>query len=289
MGQLIDPFVQNDFLQRALFAGFLVSLVCAIVGTFVVLRGMAFIGDALAHGVLPGVAGAAILGVPVMVGAGVGAAVIILGIGYITARSRLSRDVAIGLLFVGLLALGVVMVSSSRSLTGDLEAILFGEFLGVDRGDIAALVGVTVAVAALAVWSARPFLLLCFDEDVARVMGFRARRYHQLMLVMIAATVVVCFQAVGSLLVFGMLLAPAATGALVAKRIGTMMLGAFIVGSLATYSGLLFSYHFSWAAGASVVLTAVVIFFIVLTGTSIQSSFISRRVTADLLAVEEVQ
>jgi ABC-type Mn2+/Zn2+ transport system permease subunit len=146
-----------------------------------------------------------------------------------------------------------------------------------------------VVIAALAVWSARPFLLLCFDEDVARVMGFRARRYHQLMLVMIAATVVVCFQAVGSLLVFGMLLAPAATGALVAKRIGTMMLWAFLVGSLATYSGLLFSYHFSWAAGASVVLTAVAIFFLVLIATSIQSSFTPRRVTAVLSTVEKVQ
>lgn len=276
MGQLIDPFAKNDFLQRALFAGLLVSLVCAIVGTFVVLRGMAFIGDALAHGVLPGVAGAAILGVPIMLGAAVGAGVIIGGIGYITARSRLSRDAAIGLLFVGLLSLGVVMVSGARSLTGDLEAILFGEFLGVDGGDIAVLAVTTFLIAVVAAWSARPFLLLCFDEDVANVMGFRARRYHRMMLVMIAATVVVCFQAVGSLLVFGMLLAPAATGALVAKRIGTMMMWAFLVGSTATYLGLLFSYHFAWAAGASVVLTAVVIFFVVLVVVSVRSHFISR-------------
>ena len=289
MGQFIEPFAKNDFLQRALFAGLLVSFVCAIVGTFVVLRGMAFIGDALAHGVLPGVAGAAILGVPVVVGAGVGAAVIIAGIGYITARSRLSRDAAIGLLFVGLLALGVVMVSSSRSLTGDLEAILFGEFLGVDRGDIATLLGTAIFIAVLAAWSARPFTLLCFDEDVARVMGFNAKRYHRLMLVMIAATVVVCFQAVGSLLVFGMLLAPAATGALLAKRIGTMMIWAFGVGSTATYLGLLFSYHFAWAAGASVVLSAVVIFFVVLTGVGLASHFVSPQSESDLVVAGDVQ
>lgn len=276
MGQFIDPFAKNDFLQRALLAGLLVSFVCAVVGTFVVLRGMAFIGDALAHGVLPGVAGAAIIGVPVMVGAAVGAAIIIGGIGYITARSRLSRDAAIGLLFVGLLSLGVVMVSSARSLTGDLEAILFGEFLGVDRGDIVILAVTASLIAVIAAWSARPFLLLCFEEDVARVMGFNARRYHQMMLVMIAATVVVCFQAVGSLLVFGMLLAPAATGALVAKRIGTMMVWAFFVGSASTYLGLLFSYHFAWAAGASVVLTAVVIFFVVLTGVSVRGYFVPQ-------------
>lgn len=264
-------------MQRALLAGTLVSLLCAVVGTFVVLRGMAFIGDALAHGVLPGVAGAAILGFPVLIGAGIGATVIVLGIGYITARSRLSRDVAIGLLFVGLLALGVVMVSSSRSLTGDLEAILFGEYLGVDRGDVLGLVVTCLFVAGASAWSARPFVLLCFDEDAARVMGYRARHYHRLMLVMIAATVVVAFQAVGSLLVFGMLLAPAATGALVAKRIGNMMMWAFAVGVLANYVGLLLSYHLSWAAGASVVLSAVVIFFLVLIGTSIPASVRKRR------------
>ncbi|MFM8483802.1 MAG: metal ABC transporter permease, partial [Actinomycetota bacterium] len=198
MGNLISPFVENGFMQRALLAGTLVSLLCAVVGTFVVLRGMAFIGDALAHGVLPGVAGAAILGFPVLIGAGIGATVIVVGIGYITARSRLSRDVAIGLLFVGLLALGVVMVSSSRSLTGDLEAILFGEFLGVDSKDLLALAVTAVVVTLAALWSARPFAVLCFDEDLVRVMGYRASRYHRLMLVMIAATVVVAFQAVGS-------------------------------------------------------------------------------------------
>jgi len=269
VGNLITPFVENGFMQRALLAGTLVSLLCAVVGTFVVLRGMAFIGDALAHGVLPGVAGAAILGFPVLIGAGIGATVIVVGIGYITARSRLSRDVAIGLLFVGLLALGVVMVSSSGSLSGDLEAILFGEYLGVDRNDLLGLAVTCLFVVVAAAWSARPFVLLCFDEDSARVMGYRARRYHRLMLVMIAATVVVAFQAVGSLLVFGMLLAPAATGALVAKRIGNMMAWAFVVGVLANYLGLLLSYHLSWAAGASVVLSAVAMFFVVLIGTSL--------------------
>ena len=118
---MIDPFLDNGFMQRALVAGILVSLTCAVVGTYVVLRGMAFIGDALAHGVLPGVAMATILGLPTMLGAGVGAVVMIGGVGLITARSKLSNDTAIGLLFIGLLALGVVLVSSSDSLTGDLE------------------------------------------------------------------------------------------------------------------------------------------------------------------------
>lgn len=277
MGNLIDPFIDNGFLQRALLAGVLVSLTCAVVGTYVVLRGMAFIGDALAHGVLPGVAGAMILGMPVMLGASVGALVMVGGVGLITARTKLSNDTAIGLLFIGLLALGVVMVSSSSSLNADLEAILFGEFLGVDSSDLLAQSIALMAVVLISIVAARPFLLLCFDVDLTRAMGYKAVWYHRLMLVMIAATVVVSFQTVGSLLVFGMLLAPAGVGALLARRIGTMMLWAAGVGVLSTYLGLLASYHFSWAAGASVVVTAVFIFFLVLVGVTARNHLVDGR------------
>ena len=272
---MIDPFLNNGFMQRALFAGILVSLTCAVVGTYVVQRGMAFIGDALAHGVLPGVAMATILGLPTMLGAAVGAVVMIGGVGLITARSKLSNDTAIGLLFIGLLALGVVLVSSSDSLTGDLEAILFGQFLGVDATDLLVQTIALIAVCAISLYSARPFLLLCFDIDLVRTMGYKAQWYHRLMLLMIAATVVVSFQTVGSLLVFGMLLAPAGVGALLARRIGSMMLWAAGTGVLSTYFGLLASYHFSWAAGASVVLTAVAIFFLTLVFVSVRKSLTS--------------
>ncbi|MSO39731.1 MAG: metal ABC transporter permease [Ilumatobacteraceae bacterium] len=269
---MIDPFLNNGFMQRALVAGILVSLTCAIVGTYVVLRGMAFIGDALAHGVLPGVGMATILGLPTMLGAAVGAVVMIAGVGLITARSKLSNDTAIGLLFIGLLALGVVFVSSSDSLTGDLEAILFGQFLGVDTTDLLVQTLALLAVSAISLFSARPFLLLCFDIDLVSTMGYKAQWYQRLMLFVIAATVVVSFQTVGSLLVFGMLLAPAGVGALLAKRIGSMMMWAVGTGVLSTYLGLLASYHFSWAAGASVVLTAVAIFFLALIFVSIRKS-----------------
>jgi ABC-type Mn2+/Zn2+ transport system permease subunit len=272
---MIDPFLNNGFMQRALLAGILVSLTCAVVGTYVVLRGMAFIGDALAHGVLPGVAMATILGLPTMLGAAVGAVVMIVGVGLITARSKLSNDTAIGLLFIGLLALGVVLVSSSDSLTGDLEAILFGQFLGVDATDLLVQTIALLAVCAISLYSARPFLLLCFDIDLVSTMGYKAQSYHRLMLLMTAATVVVSFQTVGSLLVFGMLLAPAGVGALLARRIGSMMLWAAGTGVLSTYFGLLASYHFSWAAGASVVLTAVAIFFLTLVFVSVRKSLTS--------------
>jgi ABC-type Mn2+/Zn2+ transport system permease subunit len=270
MSQLVEPFLDNEFMQRALLAGILVSISCAIVGTYVVLRGLAFVGDALAHGVLPGVAGAVIVGAPVMLGAAAGAMAMIVGVGFITAKSRLSNDSAIGLLFIGLLALGVVLVSSSDELTGDLDAILFGEFLGVSWSDLAVQGIGLLLVAAVCVYAARPFLLLSFDPDLADAMGFGARRHHRLMLALVAGTVVVSFQAVGSLLVFGMLLAPAGTAALVTRRIGSMMMVAMLVGVLSTYIGLSCSYHFDLAAGASVVLSSVIIFFVVLISRSLR-------------------
>lgn len=270
MSQLVDPFLDNVFMQRALLAGILVSIACAVVGSYVVLRGLAFVGDALAHGVLPGVAGAVIIGAPVMLGAAAGALAMIAGVGFITAKSRLSNDSAIGLLFVGLLALGVVLVSSSDELTGDLDAILFGEFLGVSWTDLGVQAIGLLAVIAVCVYAARPFLLLCFDPDLADAMGFGARRHHRLMLALVAGTVVVSFQAVGSLLVFGMLLAPAGTAALVTRRIGSMMAVAAVVGIVSTYIGLSCSYHFDLAAGASVVLSSVVVFFVVLVFRSLR-------------------
>jgi len=281
LGPFIDPFINNEFMLRALAAGILVSIGCAIVGTFVVLRGLAFIGDALAHGVLPGVAAALLLGLPGMLGAAVGAAVMIGGVTLVTQRSRLSSDSAIGLLFVGMLALGVVIVSRSSSFSGDLIAILFGQILGVSTGDLAVQAVATGAVAIVAFVCARPFLLLCFDPEQAQVSGFSARRYHALMLLLVATIVVVSFQTVGTLLVFGMLLAPAASGALLASRLGTMMAIGSLIGAVSTYLGLLISYTFDTAGGATIVLVATAIFFVVLVAVNIRAGVQLRPVTAE--------
>ncbi|MEK7423082.1 MAG: metal ABC transporter permease [Actinomycetota bacterium] len=257
---------------RALGAGVLVAVLCAVAGTFVVLRGLAFIGDALAHGVLPGVAGALLLGAPGMVGAAVGSAVMIVGVSMITSRTRLSSDTAIGLLFVGMLALGVIIVSRSDSFNGDIIRILFGEILGIDRGDLIVLVAAAITISSAAVLLARPFLLLCLDPEQADVSGFRSSRYHLVMLVMVAATVVVSFQAVGTLLVFGMLIAPAGAGALLARRVPAMMAWALGLGIVSVYLGLLISYHYDLAAGATIVLVTVCIFFVVLVTQAIRTS-----------------
>ena len=272
MNHLVDPFANNEFMRLALFGGFLVACTCAIAGTFVVLRGLAFVGDALAHGVLPGIATAMLLGFSGILGAAVGAAVMMGGVSIVTRKFRLSGDTAIGLLFVGMLSLGVVITSRSTSFVGDLARILFGELLGITTTDLVWQFAALVIVGAVALVSRRPFLLLSVDDGLARTSGFSARLFHNVMLTMVAITVIASFQTVGTLLVLGMLIAPAATGSLFARRIESMMLIAALVGSLSTYIGLLISYHYDLAAGASIVLTAVVIFAVSATANEIRKS-----------------
>ena len=275
MDLFVTPFSSNAFMLHALIAGVLVSIACAIAGTFVILRGLAFIGDALAHGVLPGIAVSLLAGFSGIIGAAIGAAFMIGGITLITRRSRLSSDTAIGLLFIGMLALGVVIVSRSNSFSGDLTSILFGEILGIGMQAILIQLIGTIVIAIIAIICARPFLLLSFDPEQAEVAGFSVSLYHNIMLFMIALTVIVSFQTVGTLLVFGLLIAPAGAGALLAKRIEAMMAWAVLFGALSMYFGLLISYHFNFAAGASIILVAIVIFFIVFILQNIRN----RRVT----------
>jgi ABC-type Mn2+/Zn2+ transport system permease subunit len=263
MDIFITPFSTNNFMLNALLAGILVSIACGIIGTFIVLRGLAFIGDALAHGVLPGIALAILLGFPGILGATVGALVMIGGISLVTRRTRLSSDTAIGLLFVGMLALGVVIVSRSSSFSGDLVRVLFGEILGISRSDLLIQLAATLVILITVIVCARPFIMLCFSLEQAQVAGFSASLYHNIMLALVALNVITSFQTVGTLLVFGMLLAPAGAGALIARRVQSMMIWASVFGSLSVYFGLLVSYHFNLAAGASIVLVATLVFFVV--------------------------
>jgi len=260
---LWQPFARNEFMRNALLASALVSVICAIAGTYVVLRGLSFVGDALAHGVIPGIALALLFGVPGVVGAAIGAVVMMGGVSVITSRVRLSADTAIGLLFVGMLSLGVIITSRSTSFVGDITRILFGELLGVGTSDLAWQVAVLVVVAAIAFVAHRPFVLMSLDDGLARTSGFSVKFFHGLMLTMVAMAVVGSFQLVGTLLVLGLLVAPAATGALLARRVSTMMLVASLCGVTSSYVGLLTSYHFDVAAGASIVFTSVYLFVIV--------------------------
>ncbi|MGA0879859.1 MAG: iron chelate uptake ABC transporter family permease subunit [Ilumatobacteraceae bacterium] len=263
LNPLWEPFSRNEFLRNALLGSTLVAIICAIAGTYVVLRGLSFIGDALAHGVIPGIAIALLFGLPGVAGAALGALVMMGGVSLVTSRVRLSSDTAIGLLFVGMLSLGVIITSRSTSFVGDITRILFGELLGVSSTDLAWQVVVLAVVAAIAVVAHRPFVLMSLDDGLARTSGFSVRFFHSLMLTMVAVAVVGSFQLVGTLLVLGLLIAPAATGALLTRRVSTMMLTAAGFGVLSSYLGLLTSYHFDVAAGASIVFTSVYLFVLV--------------------------
>ncbi|MFM7525056.1 MAG: metal ABC transporter permease [Actinomycetota bacterium] len=277
MDFLFGPFVDNEFLRLSLVATCVVAVTCAVAGAFVVLRGLSFVGDALAHGVVPGVAVALLIGFSGVLGAALGAGVMMAGVGVVNRRFRLSGDTSIGLLFVGMLALGVIIQSRSASFAGDLTAVLFGEVLGVSWADIAWQVVAFVVVAAVAWVCRRPFLLLSFDEGLAATSGFSVRRYGNIMLAMVALTVVASFQTVGTLLVLGMLVAPAATGALFGRRISTVVCIAAVVGVVSSYVGLLVSYHADLAAGASIVLAAVVVFALAATVVEVRRFVDHRR------------
>ena len=253
---LFDPFAA-DFMLRALGGGVLVAAVCAIVGTWVVIRGMAFLGEAMAHGMLPGVAAASLLGLPVIAGAAVSAVAMTLGVSAITRRGRLGNDTGIGLLFVGMLSLGVIIVSHSRSFAVDLTAILFGDILAIRPADLALLGIALVATAAVAALFHRRFVALAFDPRVARTLRLRPRFAAAVLVGLVTLAVVASYGAVGSLLVVGLLLAPAVAAGQWTRRIPTTMLLAALFGCAAVFVGLLASWHAETAAGASIAASSI--------------------------------
>jgi len=273
----LEPFTSNGFMQNALAAGLLAVLATSVVGTWVVLRGMSFLGDALAHGVLPGIAIAFVLGVDTTLGALLAALAMVGGINVIRAASPLPEDTSIGVLFVGFLALAVVIMSSSSgSYTGDLNRFLFGSITGVDNADLVrqAIVGV-VTLLGVAIFY-RSLLVMTFDETQAQLLGLRPRVAHVVLLVLLAFSIVASFEAVGNLLVFAFLVAPPAAATLLVRRVPVIMATAVVIGSVSVIVGLLISFHHNTAAGATMALVTVVIFIAALLGTSL-AQLASRR------------
>jgi zinc/manganese transport system permease protein len=260
---LTEPF-QYEFILRALLAGSLAAIACSLIGTWVVIRGMSFMGDALAHGVLPGIAVAFIIGIDIAIGAFISAIVMVIGINLVNRSSKLSTDTGIGLLFVGMLALGVVIISRTRSFSGDLTSFLFGSVLGVKDPDIWLQSVAAVFTLVAVITFHRLFLALSFNPEKAATLGIRPRLAHFAMLTLIAIAIVASFRTVGTLLVFGLLIAPPATAALLVRRVPAMMATACFIGVSSIFIGLLITYHFDTAAGATMAGTAVGIFFVVL-------------------------
>ncbi|WP_065571492.1 zinc ABC transporter permease AztB [Microbacterium oleivorans] len=256
MSVLLDPFAVA-FVQRALIGGALVAVVCAVVGTWVVLRGMAFLGEAMAHGMLPGIAIATLTGVPPVAGAAVSAAAMSVGVGALQRRGRLSADTSIGLLFVASLSLGVIVISASRSFATDASAILFGDILAIERGDLVLLAVAAAVTLLVAAAGHRSFVALAVDPRQAQLLGLRPRLAHILLVGLVTLAVVSAYQAVGSLLVVGMLLGPAvAAGAWTRRIVPTMALAA-VIGTVSVAVGLILSWHLGTAAGATVAFAAI--------------------------------
>ncbi|GAA2435801.1 zinc ABC transporter permease AztB [Actinomadura vinacea] len=261
MDWLFAPFGVT-FVERALWAGLLVSGICALAGTWVVLRGMAFLGDAMSHGMLPGVAAASLLEGSLFLGAAVSSVAMALGVTALSRSPRLTQDTGIGLLFVGMLATGVILVSHSQSFAVDLTAFLFGDVLAVRPGDLAVLAAALGAAALVAAAGHRAFVALAFDPRKARTLGLRPRAAHALMLGLLTLAITASFHVVGTLLVFGLLIAPAAAVVLWARSVPLVMAGAALLGALSTVVGLVISWHLSTAAGATIAATAVALFFL---------------------------
>ncbi len=260
----IDPFLLA-FQQRALIGGGLAAVALALVGTWVVIRGMSFLGDALVHGVIPGIALALLVGFNVLLGAAVAAIVMLTGIGLVHRQTSFSEDTSIGLLFVGMLALGVILISRTDGYSGSLTAILFGDALGVDMTDIAVL---AVLLAVTLIGNAllyRPFLALAFNEQKAELLGMRPRLAHAALLGLITVAIVGSFQTVGTLLVFGLLVGPPATAALIVRRVPAMMTLAAFIGVFSVAAGLVISYHADTSGSATMAAVPIVLFFVTLT------------------------
>ena len=265
MDLLLEAF-EPAFMQRALLASLVAVVATSLVGTWVVLRGLAFLGDALAHGVIPGIALAVLWGFEPILGALVAAIVMSGLVTFVSSRTTIREDTGIGLLFVGMLSLGVVIVSRAQSFATEVTALLFGDVLGVTAADIGVQLVATALVVVATVVLYRPFLALTFNRDKAFTLGMHPGLAQAALLALLAVSIVASFQAIGTLLVFGLLVGPPATAALVTTRVPAMMLAAIGFGSLSVVAGLQISFHHGTAGGATMSGCSVLVFFLVLAG-----------------------
>ncbi len=256
---LLDP-LRFPFMVRALVAAVTVGIVCPVLGTFLVLQGMAFFGDALAHAILPGIVLAFLVGWPLALGAllfGLASAV---AIGVISEREEIREDTAIGIVFAGSFALGVALLSTVRSYATDLAHILFGNVLGVSDDDLRLIVVLGILVLLLVVLFYKELLVMAFDPILAVVLRLPVRGLRYLLLVMLAITIVASLQTVGLALMIAMLVTPASTASLLARRVPSMMAVAAALGVASNVVGLYISFYLDVASGPTMVLVATAVF-----------------------------
>jgi ABC-type Mn2+/Zn2+ transport system permease subunit len=257
------------FMVRGLIAAMSVGGLCAVVGSFVVLRGMAFMGDAIAHSILPGLAAGVITA-----GRGdrralfwwaLGTAILVaLGMGWISERGRVREDTAIGIVFAGMFALGIALISTVRGFAVDLVHFLFGNVLGVSNGDLILIGAFGGAVLLVVLLFYKELVVVSFDPTLARTLRLPTSAYRYLLFVLVAVTVVVSLQTVGVGLMLAMLIVPSSTAFLLSRRLPSMMAIGALLGLLSGAIGLYISFYWSVASGAAIVLVAIAFFFIAL-------------------------
>jgi len=274
-GAILDPLA-FPFFVRALTAAVIVGLVCSVVGSFMVLRGLAFLGDALSHAAFPGVVAAYLLKGPFYLGAAVAAVASSLAIGWVSRRGGVRGDTAIGVIFAGMFALGIFLFSRIPNYVGDLFGFLFGEILGIGNSDLLALGGLSVVVLAAVGILWKELLYSTFDPLGAAAAGLPVERLDYLFLALIALTIVVSLQAVGIILVVAMLVTPAATAQLVSRSFGRMVATAVVIGVVSPIVGLYLSYWLDAASGATIVLVESAIFGVVVLLAPRTSSGVTR-------------
>lgn len=267
---LIDP-LQYQFMERAMQASILVGAVSGLIGCFIVVRGMSFFGDALAHSILPGVAIAYIREADLFIGGLIAGIATALGIGWLTREERVKEDTAIGVVFSGMFALGIAIISTQRSYSADLAHILVGNVLGVREEDLKIMLYCGAFVTTMIFLFYKELVVLSFDPSHAKVLKLPAEFLRLLLLVLIAVTIVASLQTVGVTLMLALLVTPAATARLLVKRLHWMILISTLLGALSGVIGLYISYHQNVASGASIVLTATAIFMVVFSVSQIQN------------------
>jgi manganese/iron transport system permease protein len=263
MDALLEPLALGFFV-RALVASALVGVVCAVVGTYVVLRGVAFIGDAIAHAGFPGVVAAYMLAIPFYIGAAIAAVGTALAIGVVTRRAGIRQDTAIGVLFAGTFAFGVFLFSTIKGYVADLFSFLFGNVLAISPGDLVALLVLGLGVIGIVALLWKELLYATFDPLGAAASGINVGRLEYLFLALVALTIVVSLQAVGIILVVAMLITPAATAQMLTVRFMRLMLLAALVGIASAVIGLYLSYWLDVASGATIVLVQTALFLLAL-------------------------
>jgi manganese/iron transport system permease protein len=263
MDLILEP-LSLGFFVRALVAVSIVGTVCAIVGTYVVLRGIAFMGDAISHAAFPGIVAAFLLQVPFYLGAAVAAVATAVAIGFVTRRARIRQDTAIGVLFAGTFALGIFMFSTIQGYVADLFSFLFGNVLAISAQDLIGLglLSVLVVATVLVLW--KELLYATFDQLGAAASGFRTEWLEYVFLALVALTIVISLQAVGIILVVALLVTPAATAQLITLRFARLMAVAVAIGIGSSILGLYLSFWLDAASGATIVLVQTAVFLAVL-------------------------